>query len=415
MTAAEVCSVCPTGMSSPSGSDELVDCKCKVGHFNETSDEATCRRCETGTYKNYTGTGTCVACPAAFTTSEPGSGKLADCKCAAGYTIASSDGATCAACEPGTYKAEMGQESCTYCDTVTSQTGTHSPKPGAHKCLNCPDENQDSSSITCYCKPDYIIDIQNGGCIFSYQTASTLELSVYIGSESNVGFSGNAVNTGKQGAFIASVSRGFSVARKQVTITGIKNVQGTPSRRLLAIVGVNVAIAIRASREQTEFIILLVTSGEFKLDYPDAVVTLLTVVPDVDSPIVVYSPPLKTQTTTTPDPVIIETPIPIPTTSSSLPIETIVIIAVSGVFGIGVFCVCAICRRSSKHKIHHHETFQSRLNQDVSEANSYYKYPCASTATTRETVSLDVSNFPFKAKRVHGSTTQTVNWSVFRV
>ncbi|KAJ1467173.1 hypothetical protein T484DRAFT_1756062 [Baffinella frigidus] len=161
-----------------------------------------------------------VACPAAFTSSEPGSDELADCKCATGYTTAP-DGATCVACEPGTYKAEIGQESCTYCDTVTSQTGTHSPEPGAHKCLNCPDENQDSSGIKCYCEPDYIIDIQNGGCIFSYQTASTLELNVFIGGESDAGFSGNTVGTGKHGAFIASVSRGFSVARKQVTITGI--------------------------------------------------------------------------------------------------------------------------------------------------------------------------------------------------
>ena len=135
------CSQCPDHSSSPIGSSTLLSCACVSGYtgdkggsclacaqgkFKEGSGAGPCKLCPVGTYKGETGQpafecegnakclcSSCSACPSGSSTSEVGSADLSDCICVAGRT--GPNGGVCTACNPGTYKGDIGSSPCTAC------------------------------------------------------------------------------------------------------------------------------------------------------------------------------------------------------------------------------------------------------------------------------------------------------------
>jgi hypothetical protein len=389
MIGTEMCLTCPAGTSSSMGSDELLACKCMAG-YNAMSDGLACSACEPGSYKSDTGPGECVICPGAFFSSEPASTDLTDCKCAAGYTSAS-DGMTCVACESGKYKAGVGMEPCISCDSVTANGKTHSPLPGAKTCVNCP-VNQESAGITCYCMPEFLINIEEGGCSFRFQSAATLNLYVNIANEDRASFSGRVSGGGKQAIFLDSVSKRIAIARKSITIDSITVLSG---RRLLA-GGINVVATWRASTESTESMIELLTKGDFEIDFPGSTTTDLHVSRDVTGITEVFSSRPTAQTTTTQGPSIEETPIPI--TNSSLSGETINLIIAISIFVGGCICICSFDRHSqSKQRAKHNQS--SRLASeradllDIEIPHKHIHTSHVSQSQVPMVVSMNVSRF----------------------
>jgi hypothetical protein len=104
---------------------------CVAGKYKETHGDGVCSRCDAGSFSlaiGSTSQSTCLLCEAgkysvgvanpcadcpANSISPVGSYALSDCTCVRGYT--GSDGATCNACQEGTYKIHSGPNKCIAC------------------------------------------------------------------------------------------------------------------------------------------------------------------------------------------------------------------------------------------------------------------------------------------------------------
>lgn len=120
------CTTVDAHMTSDAGSSIPEDCKCVEG-FTGTNG-VSCAACSPGTYKGTVGPDSCTVCPS-FTTSPSGSVNILDCICVKGYTGA--DGQQCAICDPGTYKDTEGSAGCTTC------TGNSDSSSGSTEANNC--------------------------------------------------------------------------------------------------------------------------------------------------------------------------------------------------------------------------------------------------------------------------------------
>lgn len=184
------CEGCPLNTISELGSDNVIDCVSKVGHFGNPGEPAT--PCEAGTFQEFTdktfcsdciegassGQGgplsrrrllvaplaspvtnhgesvyysgitasstfsDCSSCPAFSRVSGGSSGvSIDDCLCQEGYFGVPTDG--CERCLVGTFKNTLGSEICTQCseDTFNIYEGS----TDTSYCVNCP---SDSSTLT---------------------------------------------------------------------------------------------------------------------------------------------------------------------------------------------------------------------------------------------------------------------------
>ena len=110
------CYNCDTGKTSPSGSTSSSNCyinQCSAGTYLSGQ---SCVNCAAGAYKTNTATGqwNCQACPSG-TTSTPGSTAQSNCfSCPAGTTL-NVAGDACTSCAAGTYKHDTTVNPCTSC------------------------------------------------------------------------------------------------------------------------------------------------------------------------------------------------------------------------------------------------------------------------------------------------------------
>ena len=154
-----VCTQCPAGTTSPSGSDAPEDCilqGCPVGQTGQ--DSQNCVSCAAGKYKNIVSFDACIDCEAGKYSTTVGATVASTCiGCEAGKystTIGATVASTCIDCEPGkfTLPGFVGCFSCwagTYSTTVAAvssntcigcQAGTYSTTVGASvgsTCIGC--------------------------------------------------------------------------------------------------------------------------------------------------------------------------------------------------------------------------------------------------------------------------------------
>ena len=102
------CAACPPLATSPSGSDELNDCRCLPGSFGPNGDK--CNACPSGTFKDSPGSHACTQCPM-HTNSTAGGADVTDCHCVGG--LIGPGGGPCTACPAGKFKT--GSTECTDC------------------------------------------------------------------------------------------------------------------------------------------------------------------------------------------------------------------------------------------------------------------------------------------------------------
>ena len=161
---APLCLVCPASAGSPPGSTLLAHCVCNAGYTGP--DGGACTECAAGQYKDAIGSAECALCAAgkywgstgatsdvcvecgSDSTSPEGSATNTDCMCDPGLTgIAHTD--SCAACEPGTYKALAGSAECTICSAAT-----YSASSGLSACTQCPTGamSAEGSQVVADCK-----------------------------------------------------------------------------------------------------------------------------------------------------------------------------------------------------------------------------------------------------------------------
>jgi hypothetical protein len=154
-----LCSICPSGTSSPLQSDTSDNCTCLAG-YQGMSNGAPCTACGAGSYKSSTGTGECSICPSG--TSSPLQSDTPDnCTCLAGYH-GMSNGAPCTACGAGSYKSSTGPGECvpctagTYCNTgseiyLTCPTGASSAPMSVslHNCTCLAGYEATSNGVSC--------------------------------------------------------------------------------------------------------------------------------------------------------------------------------------------------------------------------------------------------------------------------
>jgi len=75
----QACTTCPVySTTADTGNDELNDCVCDLGYTGLSA--SSCVPCATGTYKNFIGSGSCTTCPTG-STSPAGSNASTDCVC----------------------------------------------------------------------------------------------------------------------------------------------------------------------------------------------------------------------------------------------------------------------------------------------------------------------------------------------
>eukprot|EP00960_Hanusia_phi_P077464 768697-Hanusia_phi.AAC.3 len=184
------CLQCPDNAFSPGGSPQRESCTCNAGYWGPYG--GNCTACKGGKYSNVSGLltiDTCRDCPAGHfsyqgstmchkcpsnTYSEvpvsnislcmpctpnavsiPGSISSAACKCNYGYY--SSEPSTCSPCREGTFTAELGLTSCSYCPTNNYSAAASSI------CRDCP-VNTFSTYGICLCVAGYIKSAQ-GVCV----------------------------------------------------------------------------------------------------------------------------------------------------------------------------------------------------------------------------------------------------------
>ncbi|KAJ1464899.1 hypothetical protein T484DRAFT_1648965 [Baffinella frigidus] len=115
------CHTCPPKTSSASASEEQTDCTCVVG-YTSGSDGTQCDACGEGTYKDVTGAFVCSTCPVG-TGSPTGSDAIIDCTCMVGYE--GDAGAVCTICPVDTYCVDGTQISCP--ENAQSVAGSDAP------------------------------------------------------------------------------------------------------------------------------------------------------------------------------------------------------------------------------------------------------------------------------------------------
>ena len=106
------CTACPTGASTlHTASVADTDCVCNAGFTGP--DSGPCTACNVGTYKSQLGNASCTACPTGASTLHTASVADTDCVCNAGFT--GPDSGPCTACNVGTYKSQLGSATCVQC------------------------------------------------------------------------------------------------------------------------------------------------------------------------------------------------------------------------------------------------------------------------------------------------------------
>ena len=133
-----VCESCPVGTFATAGEDECQtcgqhettlgvnstsseDCLCRPG-FVLSSLRGVCIACELGSYKAHIGDNTtCTACPDNSYTDAENQTTLAACRCNAGYV--GPDGGPCVACAQGTYQSATGKSACRDCPANETTVG----------------------------------------------------------------------------------------------------------------------------------------------------------------------------------------------------------------------------------------------------------------------------------------------------
>ena len=164
-TSVQACLACPAGsavyfslvpleegaVSAPNGvGSSAADCVCRPG-FEAVG--GVCIGCAAGAYKAEAGGGLCAPCPAdtfavpggvrclactAHSRSDAGSPSVQSCSCNAGYSLDSSEmalDASCRACEPGKFKAAVGNAACSSC-----AAGFYQPAEAQSACLLCAED-----------------------------------------------------------------------------------------------------------------------------------------------------------------------------------------------------------------------------------------------------------------------------------
>ena len=108
------CTACPPNAISAEGSTALSSCECPAGYAGDAGVGEDCVACDANTYKDVRGSTTCTACPS-HAVSLLGSTELSSCFCPGGYTGDAGLGASCLACETGTFKTLGGPGACLSC------------------------------------------------------------------------------------------------------------------------------------------------------------------------------------------------------------------------------------------------------------------------------------------------------------
>ncbi|KAJ1469583.1 hypothetical protein T484DRAFT_1642577 [Baffinella frigidus] len=170
---AATCADCPSYTSSVGGGNKKTGCTCLVG-YTAASDGVSCSACEAGTFKSARGTGECSTCPAG-TSSASGSNELTDCKCVVGHS-GTLDGVACTACEEGTYKAVAGAGECLMCTTSLCGVGDggncapcslnrYKASVGNEACGSCETGlgTATTGALSCTCVSGYVL-ASTGGC-----------------------------------------------------------------------------------------------------------------------------------------------------------------------------------------------------------------------------------------------------------
>ena len=166
---------CPAHSTSAFRSDNITDCICLPGYYENNSDSHaahTCVQCEAN---SYCVNGQMYSCPA-NAVSLPTSDAVTSCKCARGYVgNITQVNDTCTACEAGTYKAVEGASSCVPCLAGTFSTVVGSD--AAANCVSCPpfstSANASGSAEACACEPGYernssVLDLTCVACSVGY-------------------------------------------------------------------------------------------------------------------------------------------------------------------------------------------------------------------------------------------------------
>jgi hypothetical protein len=142
--ARDTASACPQFAASPAGSDAAEDCECTAGYTGPNG--GACAACPPGTFKAQPGAAACTSCPDS-SASAAASDAAGDCLCNAGYSGA--NGGACAPCAAGTYKAELGAAACTSCpnSSVSAPASVAAEDcecmagytgPNGEACVRCP-------------------------------------------------------------------------------------------------------------------------------------------------------------------------------------------------------------------------------------------------------------------------------------
>ena len=209
----EIAANCPTGATSPAGSDEITDCVCKAGFYGPDGQDCLtcpagsycpggtvktecpagssslagaesvlaclcnagftgpnggpCEACEVDTYKAATGPDPCTPCPS-FTSSPTQSDEHTDCTCVAGYT--GPDGQSCVACDPGQYKDVTGSSACQAC---TANSMSEAGAPTADSCLCDPGYTGTGSGGCTICSANFYKELAGPAACDACPTHST--------------------------------------------------------------------------------------------------------------------------------------------------------------------------------------------------------------------------------------------------
>ena len=145
-----ICETCPRHTQSQASSPTLESCTCVPGYTG--ADGTECTACAPGTHKPAAGAAQCTACVAGTYSAASGRSSTCDpctdnsdspasstaveqCACNAGATP-SDAGASCALCQPGSYKVLTGAPACMECAAGKS-TGGIDGRTTASQCVAC--------------------------------------------------------------------------------------------------------------------------------------------------------------------------------------------------------------------------------------------------------------------------------------
>ena len=160
---------CPADSSTAqSGVTTSAACVCDAGYTEVTGSSTSrrllvvsCEACQPGTYKVDVGNEVCLPCPD-HSSSPAASITVTACFCAAGYT--GPDGGECTMCAPGSYKAFSGSSPCTLCPSNASSPSASTDalhclcnagytNPDADECAACAPGFYKSTAGSSPCTP----------------------------------------------------------------------------------------------------------------------------------------------------------------------------------------------------------------------------------------------------------------------